>query len=60
MTPFRKSDAGRSNAAPHADWEEHGHQRFQAVEKGENVLELLVIGGGVLVLLALGISLMTY
>jgi hypothetical protein len=58
MTPFRKPPEDRPHAAPPADWEEHGHQLFQDMEKGEHVLEYAMIGVAVLIAAALGARLL--
>lgn len=62
MTPFRKPQDGRppmgDPAASSADWEEHGHQLFQGMEKGEHVLEYAMIGVGVVIAAALGARLL--
>ena len=59
MTPFRKPQDGRPPPmVDPADWEEHGHQLFQGMEKGEHMLEYAMIGVGVVIAAALGARLL--
>ena len=62
MTPLRKPQDGHPRtggpAVNPADWEEHGHQLVQGMEKGEHMLEYAMIGVGVVIAAALGARLL--